>query len=139
MKIPKKYTKTNPGAMKREIKKNKDKADNDPSAYTEWDADYKSGKAGKGKKVATKTSQYTKKYKKMFGENENSKILGFDSFVEAVEVAGALSEICKKLKINLVFKSSYDKANRTSNSGNEWLSHQRIWIRCGAGSCIYFC
>ena len=87
MKIPKKYTKTNPRAMKREIKRNKDKADNDPSAYTEWDADYKSGKAGKGKKVETKASQYTKKYKKMFGENENSEILGFDSFVEAVEVA----------------------------------------------------
>ena len=37
------------------------------------------------------------------------------------EVAGALSEICKKLKINLVFKSSYDKANRTSNSGYRGL------------------
>lgn len=67
--------------------KNKDKADNDPSAYTEWDADYKSGKAGKGKKVETKTSQHTKKYKKMFGESENNGILGFDAFLEAAEIA----------------------------------------------------
>lgn len=37
------------------------------------------------------------------------------------EVAGTLSEICKKLKINLVFKSSYDKANRTSNSAYRGL------------------
>ena len=78
MKIPKKYLTKNPKIMKREIKDNKDKADNDPSAYTEWDADYKSGKAGKGKKVGTKTSQYTNKYKKMFGENKNNKILGFE-------------------------------------------------------------
>lgn len=88
MKIPRKYTKkTNAATMKREIKRNKDKADDDPSAYKDWDADYKSGKAGKGKKVATKTSQYTKKYKEMFGESENNEILGFDTFVEAVEMA----------------------------------------------------
>jgi hypothetical protein len=87
MKVPKKYLTKNPKIMKREIKDNKDKADNDPSAYTEWDADYKSGKAGKGKKVGTKTSQYTNKYKKMFGENKNSKILGFEGFNEAVEIA----------------------------------------------------
>ena len=73
--------------MKREIKKHKDKADDDSSAYGPWDADYKSGKAGKGKPVDTKTSKYTKKYKQMFGENENNEILGFDSFVEAAEIA----------------------------------------------------
>ena len=56
--------------MKREIKKHGDKADNDSSAYKEWDADYKSRKAGKGKPVPTKSSKYTKKYKEMFGEGE---------------------------------------------------------------------
>lgn len=69
MKLPKQYLKTNPKIMKKEIVRNKDKADNDPSAYKEWDADYKSGKAGVGKPVKTKTSQYTKKYKEMFGES----------------------------------------------------------------------
>ena len=70
MKLPKKYLKTNPEVMKKEIMKHKDKADNDPSAYKEWDADYKSKKAGKGKPVETKPSKYTKKYKEMFGESD---------------------------------------------------------------------
>lgn len=104
MKVPKKYTKTNPQIMKREIKKNKDKADNDPSAYTEWDADYKSGKAGKGKKVETKTSQHTKKYKEMFGESENSGILGFDSFTEAVEIAAweVFNELNEQIDLDII-------------------------------------
>jgi len=71
MKLPKKYLSKNPRVMKREIMKHKDKADNDPSAYKEWDADYKSRKAGKGKPVETKPSKYTKKYKEMFGESEH--------------------------------------------------------------------
>ena len=69
--------------MKREIKKHGGKADDDSSAYKDWDADYKSRKAGKGKPVETKSSKYTKKYKEMFGEGEefNSKnIIGFDQF-----------------------------------------------------------
>ena len=70
MKLPKKYLKTNPKVMKREIMKHKDKSDNDSSAYGPWDADYKSRKAGKGKKVETKPSKYTKKFKEMFGESE---------------------------------------------------------------------
>jgi hypothetical protein len=85
MKLPKKYLTKNPGAMKREIKKHGDKADNDPSAYKEWDADYKSGKAGKGKPVETKKSKYTTKYQKMYGESMN--ILNFEQFNEAVEIA----------------------------------------------------
>lgn len=57
--------------MKREIKKHGHKDDDDSSAYGPWDADYKSRKAGEGKPVGTKTSKYTKKYQKMFGESEN--------------------------------------------------------------------
>ncbi len=68
--------------MKKEIKKHGKKADDDSSAYQEWDADYKSRKAGVGKKVDTKPSKYTNKYKKMFGE---SKILkSFNHFDEAM-------------------------------------------------------
>lgn len=55
--------------MRREIKKHGKKEDSDSSAYGPWDADYKSRKAGKGKKVETKPSKYTKKYQQMFGEN----------------------------------------------------------------------
>jgi 2-dehydro-3-deoxyphosphooctonate aldolase (KDO 8-P synthase) len=34
----------------------------------------------------------------------------------AFEIAGALKELCARLGIGLVYKSSYDKANRTSLS-----------------------
>jgi hypothetical protein len=65
--------------MKREIMKHKDKADSDSSAYKEWDADYKSRKAGVGKKVETKPSKYTKKFKELYGESEDQ-LIQFDDF-----------------------------------------------------------
>ncbi|WP_438274637.1 3-deoxy-8-phosphooctulonate synthase [Nitrobacter sp.] len=40
-----------------------------------------------------------------------------ESRAHALEVAGALKEIATRLNIGLVFKSSFDKANRTSASG----------------------
>ncbi len=40
-----------------------------------------------------------------------------ESAQHAFECAGALKEICEKLGVGLVFKSSFDKANRTSISG----------------------
>ena len=39
-----------------------------------------------------------------------------ESRAHALEVAGALKEIAGRLKIGLVFKTSFDKANRTSGS-----------------------
>jgi hypothetical protein len=82
MKLPKKYLTKNPNVMKKEIKKHGKKADDDSSAYQEWDADYKSRKAGVGKKVDTKPSKYTSKYKKMFGESKLLK--NFNQFDEAM-------------------------------------------------------
>ncbi len=35
----------------------------------------------------------------------------------AFDMAGALKEMAEKLKIGLIYKSSYDKANRTSGKG----------------------
>jgi hypothetical protein len=91
MKYPKKYLTTNPNIMKREIKKHKDKADDDDSAYGPWDADYKSGKAGKGKKVPTKASNYTKKFKELYGESEEfetpGNIVPIEEFNSAIEKA----------------------------------------------------
>jgi hypothetical protein len=82
MKLPKKYLKTNPEVMKREIKKHADKSDDDSSAYGPWDADYKSRKAGKGKPVETKPSKYTKKYKEMFEEDDDTEgmVLSYEDF-----------------------------------------------------------
>ena len=75
--------------MKREIMKHKDKADSDPSAYKEWDADYKSRKAGKGKPVETKPSKYTKKFKELYGESEeidytDENIMVWENFSDAL-------------------------------------------------------
>jgi hypothetical protein len=91
MKYPKKYLTTNPNIMKREINKHKDKADDDDSAYGPWDADYKSGKAGKGKKVPTKSSKYTKKFKELYGESEEfetpGNIVSIEEFNSEIEKA----------------------------------------------------
>jgi len=93
MKLPKKYLTKNPRVMKREIKKHKDKADDDSSAYGPWDADYKSRKAGKGKPVKTKTSKYTKKYKEMFGESEETDLDLVMTYEEFRQVADMCEEI----------------------------------------------
>jgi len=63
-KIPGKYLTTNPGKMKKEIDEFRGKK----SYKKDWDADYKSGKGGKGKRVKTKKSAATKAYRKMFGD-----------------------------------------------------------------------
>jgi hypothetical protein len=83
MKYPKKYLTSNPNVMKREIKKHGEKSDDDSSAYGPWDADYKSRKAGKGKKVKTKESKYTKKFKDLYDAEEydfGGSIIGFEEF-----------------------------------------------------------
>jgi hypothetical protein len=84
VKVPKRYLSKNPNVMKREIKKHAEKKDSDSSAYKEWDADYKSKKAGKGKPVKTNVSKYTKKYKEMYGESESESqlktIMDYESF-----------------------------------------------------------
>ena len=41
----------------------------------------------------------------------------FESRQHAFDMAGALKELCGKLGLGLVYKTSYDKANRTSLSG----------------------
>lgn len=40
-----------------------------------------------------------------------------ESRQHAIDMAGAMVEISKKCKINYVFKASFDKANRSSNTG----------------------
>lgn len=44
-----------------------------------------------------------------------------ESRAHALEMAGALKEICERLGIGLVYKTSFDKANRTSLSGKRGL------------------
>ncbi len=86
--------------MKREIKKHKDKADDDSSAYGPWDADYKSKKAGKGKKVKTKESKYTKKYKEMFGESEEFDLDLIMTYEDYKEIADVFEDILMEEDLN---------------------------------------
>ena len=44
-----------------------------------------------------------------------------ESRAHALEMAAALKEICGRLRIGLVYKSSFDKANRTSLSGKRGI------------------
>ena len=44
-----------------------------------------------------------------------------ESRQHGLEMAGALKEICDKLDIPLIYKSSYDKANRTSIAGTRGM------------------
>lgn len=44
-----------------------------------------------------------------------------ESTMHAVQMAGALKEMCQRLGIGYVFKASFDKANRTSLSGKRGL------------------
>jgi hypothetical protein len=118
MKLPKKYLTKNPNVMRREIKKHGDKDDKDSSAYGPWDADYKSRKAGKGKKVETKPSKYTKKFKELYGESEEfepqKNIVDLENFNESMEMAAF--EVFEDLEKDGVFdseeinESSVDKA-----------------------------
>lgn len=64
--VPGKYLTKNPGAMKKEIDKYRGKKE----YKKDWDADYKSGKGGKGKRVKTKKSAATKAYQRMYGSKE---------------------------------------------------------------------
>jgi len=48
-----------------------------------------------------------------------------ESRAHALEVATALKEIAERLKVGLVFKTSFDKANRTSVSGPRGLGLSR--------------
>lgn len=63
-KIPGKYLTKNPGKMKKEIDTYRGKKE----YKKDWDADYKSGKGGVGKRVKTKKSAATKAYQRMFGD-----------------------------------------------------------------------
>jgi hypothetical protein len=114
MKLPKKYLTKNPNVMRREIKKHGDKDDRDPSAYGPWDADYKSRKAGKGKKVETKPSKYTKKFKELYGESEEfepqKNIVDLENFNESMEMAAF--EVFEDLEKDGVFDS--DEINESS-------------------------
>jgi 2-dehydro-3-deoxyphosphooctonate aldolase (KDO 8-P synthase) len=56
-----------------------------------------------------------------FGNDQPLRLIAgpcaMESRAHAMDVAGALEEMCSKLNLGLVFKTSFDKANRTSADG----------------------
>ena len=48
-----------------------------------------------------------------------------ESRQHAFDMAGALKEICSRLRIGLVYKTSFDKANRTSLTGKRGMGLER--------------
>jgi hypothetical protein len=65
-KVPGKYLTKNRKLMKKEIEEFQGK----DTYKKDWDADYKSGKGGKGKRHQTKKSAATKAYQRMFGDKK---------------------------------------------------------------------
>ena len=60
-----------------------------------------------------------------FSNNNNFVLIAgpcvIESLDHALNMTGLITEICKKLKINFIYKSSFDKANRTSIKSNRGI------------------
>ena len=59
-----------------------------------------------------------------------------ESRAHALEVADALRELSEATGVPVIYKSSYDKANRTSASAARGIGMAkawRSWPRCGSG------
>lgn len=51
-----------------------------------------------------------------------------ESHSHAIECADFINKICQKLKVNFIFKSSFDKANRTSIHGKRGVGMEKALI-----------
>jgi len=100
-KIPGKYlTGPHPGKMKKEIDRFRGKRE----YKKDWDADYKSGKGGVGKRVKTKESEATKAYRRMFGESKvNEGLLTW--FIGAGVVGMIMRFIIRTMKYRGAYKT----------------------------------
>ena len=115
-KIPKKYLTKNKSAMRKEINKYAGK----DTYKTKWDADYKSGKGGEGKRYKTKKSASTKAYEKMFGESH--------SIVESKTSDKALKNKSKDSGISFsILKQVYNRGMAAWNSGHRPGPPQNAW------------
>ena len=61
-----------------------------------------------------------------------------ESREHALETAAALVEMCAARGLGLIYKSSFDKANRTSaeqrRAASAWPRASRCWPRCASAS-----
>ena len=119
-KIPKKYMTKNKSAMRKEINKYAGK----DSYKTKWDADYKSGKGGVGKRYKTKKSASTKAYERMYGSKNESYMLeeGKSSTDKTLKNKSKASGIPK-----YILKQVHSRGMAAWNSGHRPGTPQNAW------------
>ena len=113
-KIPKKYMTKNKKAMRKEIEKYAGK----DTYKTKWDAEYKSGKGGKGKRYKTKRGAASDAYKKMYGE----------SYLIDEDTDKTLSNKSKKTGISkTILKKVHSRGMAAWNAGHRPGTPQNAW------------
>jgi hypothetical protein len=112
-KIPGKYLTKNPSKMKKEIDTYRGKKE----YKKDWDADYKSGKGGVGKRVKTKKSAATKAYQRMFGEGVvNEGLMTYLGIGTALLILRFIIRVFRGItKYNHIMKSIIQAANMFSH------------------------
>jgi hypothetical protein len=117
-KVPEKYLTKNKSAMKKEI----DKYAGKDVYKSQWDADYKSGKGGLGKRYKTKESTSTKAYKKMYGESEELEENKKSSIDKTLANKAKASGISKT-----TLKQVHSRGMAAWNSGHRPGTPQSAW------------
>jgi hypothetical protein len=127
--VPKKYLTKNKSAMKKEIDEFRGK----DNYKKNWDADYKSGKGGKGKRYETKKSDATKAYEKKFGKKSTlgeSKILKYEDYkiLEKSNIDTTLKNKSEDSGIPVtILRQVYNRGKAAWNSGHRPGSSQDQW------------
>ena len=121
--VPGKYLTKNKSAMKKEI----DKYAGKDTYKTKWDADYKSGKGGVGKRYKTKKSAATKAYEKMYGSKNETVDLeeakkGKSSTDDTLAKKAKASGISKT-----ILKQVHSRGMAAWNSGHRPGTPQNAW------------
>ncbi len=119
-KISPKYLTKNKSAMKKEI----DKYSGKDVYKSKWDADYKSGKGGVGKRYKTKESKSTKAYKKMYGESQEIE----ESKKEKSSIDKSLQKKANDSGISkTILKKVHSRGMAAWNSGHRPGTPQNAW------------
>jgi hypothetical protein len=125
-KVNKSYLTKNKSAMKGEIDRVAKLSNDDPSAYTKWDADY--ADKDKKKPYKTKKSAATSAYEKRFGKNES---------INEGDADKALSNKAKATGISkTVLRGVYDKGLAAWKTGHRPGVGQHQWAMARVNSFV---
>jgi len=125
-KVNKAYLTKNKSAMKKEIDRVAKLSNDDPSAYTKWDADY--ADKDKKKPYTTKKSAATSAYEKRFGKNES---------INEGDADKALANKAKATGISKsVLRGVYDKGLAAWKTGHRPGVGQHQWAMARVNSFV---